>query len=149
MMMDIHADRLLILDFGSQYTQLIARRVREHGVYSEILPCDVDPQRITEFAPKGVVLSGGPESTTDAAGWKIPKEVYDLEVPILGICYGMQALAQELGGRVESSDLREFGHADLVIENDESLLAGLSDTGSLSVWMSHGDRVTELPPGFI
>ena len=148
-MMDIHADRLLILDFGSQYTQLIARRVREHGVYSEILPCDVDPQRITEFAPKGVVLSGGPESTTDAAGWKIPKEVYDLEVPILGICYGMQALAQELGGRVESSDLREFGHADLVIENDESLLAGLSDTGSLSVWMSHGDRVTELPPGFI
>jgi len=147
--MDIHADRLLILDFGSQYTQLIARRVREHGVYSEILPCDVDPQRITEFAPKGVVLSGGPESTTDAAGWTIPTEVYDLGVPILGICYGMQALAQELGGRVESSDLREFGHADLVIENDESLLAGLSDTGSLSVWMSHGDRVTELPPGFI
>ena len=129
--MDIHADRLLILDFGSQYTQLIARRVREHGVYSEILPCDVYPQRITEFAPKGVVLSGGPESTTDGAGWTIPKEVYDLGVPILGICYGMQALAKDLGGWVESSDLREFGHADLVIENDESLLAGLSDTGSL------------------
>ncbi len=147
--MDIHADRLLILDFGSQYTQLIARRVREHGVYSEILPCDVDSQRITEFAPRGVILSGGPESTTDASSWTIPKEVYDLGVPILGICYGMQALAQELGGRVESSHLREFGHADLVIENDESLLAGLSDTGSLSVWMSHGDRVTELPPGFI
>ena len=146
--MDIHADRLLILDFGSQYTQLIARRVREHGVYSEILPCDVDPARITDFSPKGVVLSGGPESTTDAAGWTIPKEVYDLNVPILGICYGMQALAQELGGRVESSQLREFGHADLVIEDDSSLLAGLSETGSLSVWMSHGDRVVELPPGF-
>ncbi|MAJ42983.1 MAG: GMP synthase (glutamine-hydrolyzing), partial [Oceanospirillales bacterium TMED91] len=146
--MDIHADRLLILDFGSQYTQLIARRVREHGVYSEILPCDVDPARIADFSPKGVVLSGGPESTTDAAGWTIPKEVYDLNVPILGICYGMQALAQELGGRVESSQLREFGHADLVIEDDSSLLAGLFETGSLSVWMSHGDRVVELPPGF-
>ena len=146
--MDIHADRLLILDFGSQYTQLIARRVREHGVYSEILPCDVAPTRIEEFAPRGIVLSGGPESTTDSSGWRIPKEVYDLNVPILGICYGMQALAQELGGRVESSNLREFGHADLVIENDESLLEGLSDNGSLSVWMSHGDRVTELPPGF-
>ena len=146
--MDIHADRLLILDFGSQYTQLIARRVREHGVYSEILPCDVAPTCIEEFAPRGIVLSGGPESTTDSGGWRIPKEVYDLNVPILGICYGMQALAQELGGRVESSDLREFGHADLVIENDESLLEGLSDNGSLSVWMSHGDRVTELPPGF-
>ncbi len=146
--MDIHADRLLILDFGSQYTQLIARRVREHGVYSEILPCDVAPTRIAELAPRGIVLSGGPESTTDSGGWRIPKEVYDLNVPILGICYGMQALAQELGGRVESSDLREFGHADLVIENDESLLEGLSDNGSLSVWMSHGDRVTELPPGF-
>lgn len=146
--MDIHADRLLILDFGSQYTQLIARRVREHGVYSEILPCDVAPTRIEEFAPRGIVLSGGPESTTDSGGWRIPKEVYDLNVPIIGICYGMQALAQELGGRVESSDLREFGHADLVIENDESLLEGLSDNGSLSVWMSHGDRVTELPPGF-
>ena len=146
--MDIYADRLLILDFGSQYTQLIARRVREHGVYSEILPCDVAPTRIAEFAPRGIVLSGGPESTTDSGGWRIPKEVYELNVPILGICYGMQALAQELGGRVESSDLREFGHSDLVIENDESLLEGLSDNGSLSVWMSHGDRVTELPPGF-
>ena len=147
-MTSLHDDRLLILDFGSQYTQLIARRVREHGVYSEILPCDVDPLRIQAFAPKGVILSGGPESTTDAAGWKIPREVYDLNVPLLGICYGMQALAQELGGRVESSDLREFGHADLVIEKEESLLTGVSDTGTLSVWMSHGDRVTELPPGF-
>ncbi len=146
--MDIHADRLLILDFGSQYTQLIARRVREHGVYSEILPCDVDPQRITEFAPKGVILSGGPESTTVETGWKIPSEVYQLNVPILGICYGMQALAQELGGKVEPSDLREFGHADLTLEGQSDLFSGLSDTGRLSVWMSHGDRVTVLPPGF-
>ena len=147
-MMSLHDDRLLILDFGSQYTQLIARRVREHGVYSEILPCDVDPLRIRAFAPKGVILSGGPESTIGATGWKIPNEVYDLKVPLLGICYGMQALAQELGGRVESSDLREFGPADLVIEKEESLLTGLTDKGSLSVWMSHGDRVTQLPPGF-
>ena len=84
-MMSLHDDRLLILDFGSQYTQLIARRIREHGVYSEILPCDVDPQRIEIFAPRGVILSGGPESTLDVVGWKIPKEVYDLNVPLLGI----------------------------------------------------------------
>ena len=147
-MMDIHVDRLLILDFGSQYTQLIARRVREHGVYSEILPCDVAPQRLIDFAPKGVVLSGSPESTVEHSSWKIPKEIFDLEVPILGICYGMQALVRELGGRVESNDLREFGHADLLIEEDGSLLNGLSDSGTLSVWMSHGDRVTELPLGF-
>ena len=146
--MDIHADRLLILDFGSQYTQLIARRVREHGVYSEILPCDVDPKRIGQFAPKGIILSGGPESATAATGWKIPPVVFDLEVPILGICYGMQALAESLGGRVESSDLREFGHADLHVESADSILGGLSDTGTLSVWMSHGDRVSELPKGF-
>jgi GMP synthase (glutamine-hydrolysing) len=147
-MQDIHADRLLILDFGSQYTQLIARRIREQGVYSEILPCDVDPSRITSFAPKGVILSGGPESTTVVDGWKIPAEVYALGVPVLGICYGMQALAQELGGLVEASDLREFGHADLTITNDQSLFSGLSSTGVLSVWMSHGDRVTRVPPGF-
>lgn len=147
-MQDIHADRLLILDFGSQYTQLIARRVREQGVYSEILPCDVDPARITQCAPKGVILSGGPESTTAADGWRIPAAVYALNVPILGICYGMQALAQELGGRVESSDLREFGHADLTIEDDSDLFSGLSPSGRLSVWMSHGDRVTAVPPGF-
>lgn len=147
-MQDIHADRLLILDFGSQYTQLIARRIREQGVYSEILPCDVDPARITAFSPKGVILSGGPESTTVVDGWKIPTEVYALGVPLLGICYGMQALAQELGGLVESSELREFGHADLTIENDQSLFSGLSETGVLSVWMSHGDRVTRVPPGF-
>jgi GMP synthase (glutamine-hydrolysing) len=148
MKMDIHADRLLILDFGSQYTQLIARRVREHGVYSEILPCDVDPKRISQCAPKGVILSGGPESATSETGWKIPQIVFDLDVPILGICYGMQALAESLGGRVESSDLREFGHADLLVEHTDSILGGLSDTGSLSVWMSHGDRVTSLPKGF-
>ena len=147
-MMDIHDDRLLILDFGSQYTQLIARRVREHGVYSEILPCDVAPERLIDFAPKGVVLSGGPESTVKHSSWKIPKEIFDLKVPILGICYGMQALVREFGGRVESSDLREFGHANLFIEEDGSLLEGLSDSGTLSVWMSHGDRVTQLPLGF-
>ena len=146
--MDIHGDRLLILDFGSQYTQLIARRVREHGVYSEILPCDVAPERLIDFAPKGVILSGSPESTITDSGWKIPREIFDLKVPILGICYGMQALARELGGRVESSNLKEFGHANLFIEEEGSLLKDLSDSGTLSVWMSHGDRVTELPSGF-
>jgi|TARA_B110000305_G_scaffold242214_1_gene321398 GMP synthase (glutamine-hydrolysing) len=146
--MNIHGDRLLILDFGSQYTQLIARRVRQHGVYSEILPCDVDPKRILAFDPKGVILSGGPESATSDTSWQIPSEVFSLGVPILGICYGMQALAQQLGGRVESSQLREFGHAELTMTNEDSLFAGLSDSSTLSVWMSHGDRVVELPEGF-
>ena len=147
-MTKIYADRLLILDFGSQYTQLIARRIREIGVYSAVLPCDTDPGRIKNFAPKGVILSGGPESTTDGSGWTIPSVVFALGVPILGICYGMQAIARQLGGQVEMSSVQEFGHADFSIADDSPLLSNLADNDVMSVWMSHGDRVSEVPPGF-
>src|SRR5215831_11764822 len=108
---DIHADRILILDFGAQYTQLIARRVREIGVYSEILPWDVTDEEVRAFKPKGVILSGGPESVTDAEPPRAPEVVYTLGVPVLGICYGMQTMAQQLGGRVAPSTKREFGYA--------------------------------------
>ncbi len=112
-MPDIHDDRILILDFGAQYTQLIARRVRELGVYSEIYACDVDPEEIKRFAPKAVILSGGPESVYDVKGPEAPAEVFDMGVPVLGICYGMQTMAAQLGGQVESSSHREFGAAQI------------------------------------
>jgi GMP synthase (glutamine-hydrolysing) len=153
-MADIHADRVLILDFGAQYTQLIARRVRELGVYSEILPCDVDGEHIKRFAPKAVILSGGPESVYDAKGPEAPQEVFTLGVPVLGICYGMQAMAAQLGGQVESSRHREFGAAQVRPTADSRLLDGLEDNRDaqgrrvLDVWMSHGDHVIALPPGF-
>ena len=110
-MPDIHADRVLILDFGAQYTQLIARRIREIGVYSEIYACDASISDIKAFAPKAIVLSGGPESVYDAKGLEAPREVYSLGVPVLGICYGMQTMAAQLGGQVEGSSHREFGAA--------------------------------------
>ncbi len=149
---DIHADRLLILDFGSQYTQLIARRVRECGVYSELYPWDVSDDVIREFAPKGVILSGSPESVNLDVPPKVPQAVFELGVPVLGICYGMQTLAAELGGEVESSTHREFGYAE-VTPKGSTLLAGLNDfpgaeEARLKVWMSHGDRVSAVPPGF-
>ena len=139
-------ERVLVVDFGSQYTQLIARRVREQGVYCEIRPFDMDEAAIHAFAPKGVILSGGPETVTE--GWtpRIPDAVFDLAVPVLGICYGMQALATQLGGAVSASDRREFGHATVAVARGADLLQGLGDT--LDVWMSHGDQVTGLPPGF-
>ena len=139
-------DRILVVDFGSQYTQLIARRVREQGVYCEIHPFDIGDDAIRAFAPNGAILSGGPETVTE--GWtpRIPDAVFDLGVPVLGICYGMQAMASQLGGVVAGSMHREFGHASVRLA-DEGLLAGFGDT--LDVWMSHGDRVTELPPGFV
>ncbi|UCG72429.1 MAG: glutamine-hydrolyzing GMP synthase [Chromatiales bacterium] len=148
------ADRILILDFGSQYTQLIARRVREAGVYSEILPWDTDEQRIRDMAPAGIVLSGGPESVVLDEPPRAPALVFELGVPVLGICYGMQTMAAQLGGRVAPSQHREFGYAMVRPAPDTGLLDGLVDTheadGSpvLHVWMSHGDRVDELPPGF-
>ncbi len=108
---NIHADKILILDFGSQYTQLIARRVREAGVYSEIWPWDADPEVIREFAPRGVVLSGGPDSAIQGDGGVIPDVVFELAVPLLGICYGMQGMAAQLGGTVEPSGIKEFGYA--------------------------------------
>ena len=153
-MTDIHADRVLILDFGSQYTQLIARRVRELGVYSEVYAWDVDPGEIAKFGPKAIILSGGPESVYDAQGPAAPAIVYKLNRPVLGICYGMQTMAAQLGGRVESSSHREFGAAQVRNTGGSRLLDGLEDNRDaqgraiLDVWMSHGDHVNALPPGF-
>jgi GMP synthase (glutamine-hydrolysing) len=153
-MADIHADRILILDFGAQYTQLIARRVREIGVYSEIYGCDVDAAEIARFAPTAVILSGGPESVYEVGGPAAPSVVFELGVPVLGICYGMQTMAAQLGGRVESSTHREFGAAQIRPVAASRLLDGLEDNRDaagrrvLDVWMSHGDHVVALPPGF-
>jgi GMP synthase (glutamine-hydrolysing) len=145
-----HAERLLILDFGSQYTQLIARRVREAGVYCEIHPFDAPAAFIRQFDARGIVLSGGPESVTLADSPRIPAVVFELDVPILGICYGMQAIAEQLGGRVVGSDSREFGHARIHLTSESDLLSDLPalDDGALDVWMSHGDQVVALPDGF-
>ncbi|MEM7408347.1 MAG: glutamine-hydrolyzing GMP synthase [Pseudomonadota bacterium] len=148
----MHADRILILDFGSQYTQLIARRVREAGVFCEILPFDVDPGRIASFGARGFILSGGPESVYDALDYRIPAPVLASGAPLLGICYGMQAMASQLGGKVAPSTEREFGHAVVRQTADCVLLDGLEGAEGhaeqLNVWMSHGDRVEGLPAGF-
>ena len=140
------ADRVLVVDFGSQTTQLIARRVREHGVYCEIHPFDLDDETVREFAPKAIILSGGPETVTEQLTPRIPQSLFDAGVPILGICYGMQAMATQLGGKVAGSDRREFGHATARVVGEAPLFRGLGDV--LDVWMSHGDKVTELPSGF-
>ena len=153
-MTDIHAERILILDFGSQYTQLIARRVREAGVYCELRAFDMSEAAIREFNPKGVILSGGPESVTVATQVKAPQCVFELGVPVLGICYGMQTLAAQLGGEVEGVDHREFGYAEVRAHGHSKLLNAIEDRtnaeghGLLDVWMSHGDQVRKLPPGF-
>jgi len=148
---DIHADKLLILDFGSQYTQLIARRVRECGVYSEIHPWDMSGADIQAFGPRGVILSGGPESVNLDDPPRVSHSLFELGVPVLGICYGMQTMAAELGGKVEASIHREFGYAE-ISPGESGLFGGLSDSDGealLKVWMSHGDRVESLPPGFV
>jgi GMP synthase (glutamine-hydrolysing) len=151
---DIHRDKILILDFGGQYTQLIARRVRELGVYSEIHPWDITDDEVRAFAPRGVILGGGPESVLDRNPPKAPAAVFELGVPVLGICYGMQTMAAQLGGRVEGTHSREFGYAELRARGHSELLRDIEDRvsseghGLLDVWMSHGDRVTGLPPGF-
>ena len=147
-------DKILILDFGSQVTQLIARRVREAHVYCEIHPNDVSEDFIRAFAPKGIVLSGSHASTYEDHELRAPQAVWDLGVPVLGICYGMQTMATQLGGTVEWSDHREFGYAEVRARGHTKLLDGLQDFvtpeghGMLKVWMSHGDKVTQLPPGF-
>lgn len=151
--MNIHSQRILILDFGSQYTQLIARRVRDLGVYSELHPYDMDPKAIEEFAPDGVILSGGPETVTDHGTPRAPEMVFELGCPILGICYGMQTMAAQLGGTVESSTHREFGYAKVQLHGHSQLFNQIEDeiinnTSYLDVWMSHGDHVTKLPEGF-
>ncbi|MEO7324512.1 MAG: glutamine-hydrolyzing GMP synthase [Dokdonella sp.] len=151
-MSNIHSDKILILDFGAQYTQLIARRIRELGVYCEIWAWDHDPAEMEAFGAKGIILSGGPESTTLADAPKAPQTVFDSGLPILGICYGMQTLAAQLGGATEASDAREFGHARVEIVAHDRLLAGLTDHApaqALDVWMSHGDHVAAPPPGFV
>jgi GMP synthase (glutamine-hydrolysing) len=153
-MHDIHAQRVLILDFGSQYTQLIARRVREAGVYSEIHPYDLSADAIRAFQPSAVILTGGPESVVLSDRVRAPQAVFELGVPVLGICYGMQTMAAQLGGKVEPSNLREFGFARVRARGHSRLLRDIQDAindqghGLLDVWMSHGDHVTELPPGF-
>ena len=139
-------DTILVLDFGSQYTQLIARRVRESNVYSEILPWDIDEEKIREIKPKGIILSGGPESVTQSHTPRIPQVVFDLNIPLLGICYGMQTLAEQMGGQVISSDNKEFGHAEVLLKADSLLFKNLEQT--LNVWMSHGDQVQDLPDNF-
>ncbi|WP_153110109.1 glutamine-hydrolyzing GMP synthase [Propionivibrio limicola] len=146
--------KILILDFGSQVTQLIARRVREQQVYCELHPFDVSEEFIRQFKPQGIILSGGPNSVYEAAEWRAPQVVFELGVPVLGICYGMQTMAQQLGGKVESSGKREFGYAEICAQGDSELFKGIQDRTDnsaksfLDVWMSHGDKVTELPPGF-
>lgn len=151
---DIHAERILILDFGSQYTQLIARRVREIGVYCEIRAFNISAEAILKFAPQGVILSGGPESVTVADEVRVSETVFELGVPVLGICYGMQTTAAHFGGKVEQASKREFGYSEVRARGHSQLLRDIQDRnndqghGLLDVWMSHGDHVTELPPGF-
>jgi GMP synthase (glutamine-hydrolysing) len=146
---NIHTDKILILDFGAQYTQLIARRVREIGVYCEIWAWDHDPAEIAKFAPRGIILSGGPESTTETAAPRAPDEALASQLPLLGICYGMQTMAMQLGGAVEGGHAREFGYASVKPVAPNKLLDGLAgENGALDVWMSHGDRVTAVPPGY-
>ncbi len=153
-MTDPHSQRILILDFGSQTTQLIARRVRESGVYCELYSWDTPIEEIRQFAPRGIILSGGPESVTVAETPRAPREIFEMKIPVLGICYGQQTMAAQLGGAVEAGDKREFGYARVRMHGHSKLFRDLRDereeSGAewLHVWMSHGDKVTKLPPGF-
>ena len=151
---NIHDQRILILDFGSQYTQLIARRVREIGVYCELWAWDVTEEQIREFNPQGIILSGGPESVTEHGSPRAPEYVFNANVPVLGICYGMQTMAEQLGGAVQGSDIREFGYAQVEVVENMALLSHIEDhigpngNALLDVWMSHGDKVSAIPEGF-
>src|SRR5262245_39405182 len=136
-------DTILILDFGSQYTQLIGRRIREANVYSEILPFNVSMDVIRQHAPRGIVLSGGPDSVYEQSAPACDPKLYDLGVPVLGVCYGMQLIAKQLGGKVEPGSEREYGARDIEVVGKSYLLDGIRH-----VWMSHGDRIVEPPPGF-
>jgi GMP synthase (glutamine-hydrolysing) len=153
-MQDIHAHKILILDFGSQYTQLIARRVREIGVYSEIRAFDMSEEDIREYNPSGIILAGGPESVHEADSPRAPQCVFELGVPVLGICYGMQTMTDQLGGVVQGSNVREFGYAQVKVEAATALFNDIKDhvdgngAALLDVWMSHGDKVTTMPAGF-
>jgi GMP synthase (glutamine-hydrolysing) len=155
MSQDIHAHKILILDFGSQYTQLIARRVREIGVYCEVRAFDMEDQEVIDFNPKGIILAGGPESVPEPGSPRAPEAVFTLGVPVFGICYGMQTMAEQLGGRVQGSEVREFGYAQIRKHDGPALFDGIQDhvanngVASLDVWMSHGDKVVEMPKDFI
>ncbi|MGK2946449.1 MAG: glutamine-hydrolyzing GMP synthase, partial [Candidatus Malihini olakiniferum] len=152
---NIHQYRILILDFGSQYTQLVARRVRELGVYCELWAWDVTEAKIREFNPNGIILSGGAESTMEHNSPRAPEYVFQAGIPVLGVCYGMQTMAMQLGGNVEGSSKREFGYAQIEIKTESALLRDIQDTLSksgaplLDVWMSHGDKVTIIPSDFV
>lgn len=149
-MINITSDRILILDFGSQYSQLIARRVREAGVYSEMYAFDMSDEDIRDFKPKGVILSGGPESVHQEGSPRAPKAVFELGVPVLGVCYGFQTMAEQLGGKVEAGVVHEFGHAKIdIIQSDQLLNTIADDNNQSQVWMSHGDKVACLPEGFV
>ena len=151
---DIHSQKILILDFGSQYTQLIARRVRELGVYCELYPFDLADHYINDFKPDGIILSGGPESVTGSDTPRANELIFELGVPVLGICYGMQTMAHQLGGKVGTSTKREFGYAKVRHVGKSCLFDGIEDhsekgKGVLDVWMSHGDKIIEIPDGFV
>jgi GMP synthase (glutamine-hydrolysing) len=146
--MELWHNRILVLDFGSQYTQLIARRIREAQVYSQILPCTVPLATILAYRPHGIVLSGGPSSVYEKKAPSVPKELLDQGIPILGICYGMQLVTHLSGGEVAKSKHREYGRADLTIDDRSNLFKGIGTEGSTIVWMSHGDRIERMPPGF-
>ena len=147
-------DKILVLDFGSQYTQLIARRIRECKVFSAILPYDAQFESINSFQPTGIILSGGPATVTEEFTARAAPEVFEMGIPVLGICYGMQTMAAQLGGKVENSLVHEYGHTTIAIVEESDLLSGLGENssngslGEMDVWMSHGDRVIELPEGF-
>ncbi|MEZ9904142.1 glutamine-hydrolyzing GMP synthase [Vibrio breoganii] len=151
---NIHDQRILILDFGSQYTQLVARRVREIGVYCELWSWDVEESDIREFNPDGIIISGGPESVTEENSPRAPQYVFDSGVPVLGVCYGMQTMAEQLGGKVAGSDEREFGYAQVEVVEKSALFNNIEDAiaedgnALLDVWMSHGDKVVEIPSDF-
>jgi GMP synthase (glutamine-hydrolysing) len=152
---NIHEKKILILDFGSQYTQLIARRVRDLGVYSELHPYTLSEEKIRAFAPAGIILSGGPDSVTESTTARAPEVVFTIGCPVLGICYGMQTMAEQLGGKVSTSSMREFGYAKVTITEPSRLFENIADlvtedgVSTLDVWMSHGDHVEVLPPEFV
>ena len=152
---DIHDHRILILDFGSQYTQLIARRVREIGVYCELWAWDVTEEQIKGFNPTGIILAGGPESVTELDSPRAPEYVFSAGVPVLGVCYGMQTMAEQLGGGVQSSEHKEFGYASVEVITESALFKNIEDSVNdagnalLDVWMSHGDKVSAIPEGFV
>ncbi len=149
MVKDLYEEKILILDFGSQYTQLIARRVREAQVYCEIHPFNLGPQKIKEFSPKGIILSGGPASVYDKDAPLACRSVLDQDVPVLGICYGMQFITHILGGQVARADDREYGGAVIDVKDDSDLFHGLDRLKGETVWMSHGDRIDRMPDGFM